>query len=83
MPTQEQITQFLATTIVPLVTGALVTWLSSTKVLALFNLTATSAAKVIGAVLVFGVSAGIAYLSSHHILAGHYTPAAKAKASAS
>jgi len=57
-----------------------VTWLSSTQVLAIFNLTATSAAKVISAVLVFGVAAAVTWLSAHHILAGHYTPAAKAKA---
>ena len=80
MPTQEQIQQFIVTTVVPLVSGALVTWLSSTQVLSIFNLTATSAAKVISAVLVFGVSAVITWLSVHHVLAGHYTPAAKAKA---
>jgi hypothetical protein len=29
---------------------------------------------------VFGVVTGIAYLVNHHILSGHYTPAAKAAA---
>ena len=76
----EAIKQFIITSIVPVIVGALVTWLSSTEVLSIFNISTTTAAGAITAVVVFGVSAGITWLSSHHILSGTYSPAAKAKA---
>ncbi len=80
MPTGEQIKQFLAGTVVPLATGAIVTWLAGTKVLSVFGITGDVAAAAISQVLVFAVSAGIGLLVTHHILAGHYAPGAKAAA---
>lgn len=78
MPTVEQIKQFLASTVIPFVTSSLVTWLASTEVLALLHISTGSAAQAISGALVFGVTYGLAWLASHHILKGHYLPAAKA-----
>jgi hypothetical protein len=78
MPNAEAIKQFIVGTVIPPIAGALATWLASTQVFAVFHITANAAAAEITQALVFGVVTGIAYLVNHHILAGHYSPAAKA-----
>jgi hypothetical protein len=80
MPTSEQIKQFLVGVVIPPLAGALATWLASTQVFSVFHITANAAAAEITQVLVFGVVTGLAWLSSHHILSGHYAPAAKVAA---
>jgi len=80
MPTAEQLKQFLVGTIVPPIAGALATWLASTPVLAVFHITTNAAATEVTQVLVFAVVAGLSWLTAHHVLSGHYTPAAKAAA---
>lgn len=78
----EAIKQFLVGTVLPPVAGALATWLASTPVLAVFHITANAAAAEITQLAVFGVTAGLSWLTAHHILLGHYSPAAKATISA-
>ena len=73
----EAIKQFLISTVIPPIAGALATWLASTQVFAIFHLTQSVAAAEITEGLVFLVVTGIAWLATHHILLGHYTPAAK------
>jgi len=80
MPSTEQIKQFLVTVVVPPIAGAVATWLASTPVLAVFHITANAAATEVTQALTFAIVTGIAYLSAHHILSGHYSPAAKAAA---
>lgn len=80
MPTAEQLRQFLVLTVLPVVAGAAANWLViHVHLLASFHITATSIGSVVSQLGVFGITAAIAFLTSHHILAGHYTPAAKAK----
>lgn len=79
MPTAEQIRQFFSTVVIPPLAGALSTWLlTSVHFLSIFHITADQTAKTITEVAVFGVTAALAWLASHHILKGHYTPVAKA-----
>lgn len=78
MPTAEQIRQFLVGTVVPPIAGAVATWLVGTQVFSVFHITANAAAAEITQVLVFAVVTGIGYLTSHHILSGHWAPPAKA-----
>jgi hypothetical protein len=78
--TVEQIKQFLIGSVVPVIAGSLATWVTGTKVLAIFGITKEAAAAAIVQVLVFGITAGLTFLVSHHILLGHYAPAAKAAA---
>jgi hypothetical protein len=80
MPNSEQLKQFILTVVVPPIAGAVATWLASTPVLAIFHITANAAATEVTQALTFAVVTAIAYLGSHHILSGHYTPAAKAAA---
>lgn len=75
----EAIRQFLVGVVIPPIAGALATWLTSTQVFAIFHITASAAAAEITQVLVFGVVTGLTWLTQHHVLSGHYTPAAKAK----
>jgi hypothetical protein len=70
------IKQFLVGTILPPVVGALATWLSSTPMLAVFHITSNAAAAEITQLAVFGISAGLSWLTAHHILSGHYSPSA-------
>lgn len=78
MLTAETVKQFIVGTIIPPIAGALATWLASTQVFSVFHITANAASAAIVQVLVFGVVTGIAWLTSHHILKGTYSPAAKA-----
>lgn len=74
----EQIKQFAATVVIPPLAGALSTWLfTSVHFLSLFHVTADQTAKALVELAVFGVTAGLAWLASHHILLGNYTPGAK------
>lgn len=79
MPTAEQVKQFLSIVVIPPLAGALSTWIfTSLHFLSIFHITADQTAKVITEVAVFGVSAGLAWLASHNILKGIYSPGAKA-----
>jgi hypothetical protein len=81
MPSVESIKAFLAAVVVPVLSGAAATWLVvHVHFLALFHLEAASIASMISQVAVFGITAGLAWLTAHHVLSGHYTPAAKAGA---
>lgn len=80
MPTAEQVKQFLAVVVVPPIAGALATWLIvHVHFLALFHITAASVAGELTQLGVWGVSTLIAFLASHNILKGVYSPAAKVK----
>jgi hypothetical protein len=81
MPTAEQIKQFLIGTVLPPLVGFLATWLASQPILAVFHITREAAAAEVTQALVFGLTALFTWLSAHHILKGHYTPAAKANTS--
>lgn len=77
MPNSAQIKQFLVGVVIPPIAGAVATWLVvHVHFLALFHLPAGSVAQSVASVLVFAVSAGLAWLTGHHILRGSYTPAA-------
>jgi predicted Na+-dependent transporter len=78
----EAVKQWILVTLVPVITGGIVTWLAGSKVLNLLHLTSSVAASTISSVIVFGVTAAFSFLASHHILAGHYSPAAKSVAQA-
>ena len=80
MPTAEQIKQFVVGVILPPVVGALVSFIASTEVLNVFNISHDQLAAWVSAVLVFGVVTVIGWLKVHGILKGIYTPAAKAAA---
>jgi hypothetical protein len=73
----EAIKQFIVGVVIPPIAGALATWLTSTQVFSIFHITQSAAAAEITAVLVFGVVTGLTWLTQHHVLSGHYTPAAK------
>lgn len=75
MPTLSQIKQYLSLTVIPVLAGALANWLVvHLHFLASFHITASGAAGVISQLGVFAVSAGLAFLASHHILKGTYAP---------
>ena len=81
MPNSEQVKQFLAHFIIPVAAAAATTWLFAT--VHVFNLFGISEGQVDGEIiqgLTFAVSYGLSWLTVHHILAGVYTPAAKAAA---
>ena len=79
MPSAEQIKQWLSTVAVPILAGVLATWITvHIHFLALFHVTTGSVAAIVSQLGVFGVTAALGFLTSHHILSGHYTPAAKA-----
>lgn len=78
LPSVDQLKQFLVGTIVPPIAGVLATWLVGTHVLDLFRISSSEVAYEITQILTFGVVTGIAWLTSHHILSGSYTPAAVA-----
>ncbi len=82
MPTASQLKQFILGTIVPPLAGALATWIVGTGVLAVFKVSSSEVAYEVTQIVTFGVVTAIAWLTSHHILTGSYTPAViKAKAS--
>ena len=80
MPNDAQLKQFIVGTLLPPIVGALVSLIASTEVLNVFNISHDQLAAWVSAVAVFGVVTVIGWLKVHHILAGHYTPAAKAAA---
>lgn len=78
MPTASEIKQFLVGTILPPIAGVAATWIVGTHVLALFAISHDQLAYEITQILTFGVTTGVAWLTSHHILTGSYkadTPA--------
>jgi hypothetical protein len=76
----ETIKAWLAAVVVPVVSGAAATWLVvHVHFLALFHLGASTIASVVSQVAVFGITAALGWLTAHHVLSGHYAPAAKAK----
>lgn len=78
MPTTEQIRQFLAGSVLPVVAGAAATWLVvHIHLLALFHVSANSVAGALTQLGVYAISAGLTWLTSHHILTGAYSPAAR------
>jgi hypothetical protein len=80
MPTAEQLKQFIVGVVLPPLAGALSTWLyTSVHLLSIFHITQGQVAKTITELGVFGITSLLGFLVSHHILSGHYTPAAKAK----
>ena len=79
MPNSEQIRQFLVSTVLPPLVGVAATWLvANVHVLNLFHITEASIAGELTQLGTFAVTAGIAWLTTHHILQGHYTPSNKA-----
>lgn len=78
MPSIEVIKQYLASVVVPVLSGAAANWaIVHLHFLAAFHVTAGSVAGVLSQLGVFGITAGLGWLSAHHILAGHWLPAAK------
>jgi hypothetical protein len=83
MPTAEQIKQFLAGVVLPPLAGAAATWLFiHVHFLALFHITRASVAGELVQLGVWGITTGLGWLTSHNILKGKYTLAAKLKAGA-
>lgn len=79
MPSLATVKQYLSVTVVPVLAGALANWLIvHLHFLAAFHLTTSSVAGELTQLGVFGVGAGLAWLGSHHILAGHYAPTQEA-----
>lgn len=75
MPTVSQIKQYLTLTVLPVAAGILATFLT-TKVhfLAEFHITKSNLAGELTQLGTFGIGAGLAWLSQHHILKGSYKP---------
>lgn len=75
MPTLSQAKQWLTLTAVPVLAGALSNWLVvHLHFLAAFHANAGTVTAELTQLGVFGVSAGLAFLASHHILKGTYAP---------
>jgi hypothetical protein len=75
MPSAETIKQYLATTVIPVLSGAVANWVVlHLHFLAGFHIGAGSVAAAVSQVLIFGVGAGLGWLSLHHIFAGHWLP---------
>lgn len=73
MPSAETIKQFFATVVIPPLAGALSTWIfTSVHFLSIFHISANQTAKAVTELAVFGVTAGLAWLTSHHVLKGTY-----------
>lgn len=84
MPSLEVVKQYLVATVLPVLTGSAATWLVvHLHFLAAFHLAASSVAGELTQLGVWGITAGFAWLASHHILKGTYSPPAKAAARAS
>lgn len=82
MPTAEQIKQFLIGIILPPSISALATWIvvKVPLITTFFHISMSSVAGELSVVATFLVGWVITWLVQHKILAGHYTPAAKAAA---
>lgn len=81
MPTAEQIKQFLAGVVIPVLAGAAATWLFvHVHFLALFHIEVSSIANLISQLGVYAVTLAVTWLTQHNILKGLYAPAAKAGA---
>jgi hypothetical protein len=80
LPTAEQIRQFLLGTVVPPVVGAVTTLLFNKLGLlaTFFHLTETSVAAEVAQLVTWGVTTGLAWLTTHHVLRGTWTPAQRA-----
>ena len=74
----EAIKQFITASLVPLITGGLVTWLASNEVLSILHLSQESAASIISSVVIFALTAILTQFGIHNVLSGNYTPEAKA-----
>lgn len=78
MPSLEVIKQYLAAVVIPVLAGAAANWLIvHAHFLAAFHVTAGSVAGVLSQLGVFAVTAALGWLSAHHILSGHWVPAAQ------
>jgi hypothetical protein len=71
-PTPEQWRQYIVSAIVPILAGAIVSWLSSDRVINVFHLNEKAVESIVSELLVFAITAGITWLSTHHILSGKY-----------
>lgn len=79
MPTAESIKQFLVNVVLPPVAGIAAAWVVGTvHVLNLFGITEGQAAGEITQFGTWGIVTLIAFLHTHNVLLGRYTPAAKA-----
>jgi len=80
--TSEQIKQFLLGVVLPPSVAAGATWLVVNVPLlsTFFHISTTSVAGVLAEVGTFLVVTVTTWLTQHHVLSGHYTPAAKARA---
>ena len=79
MPSVEQIKQYLATVILPVLAGVAANWLFvHLSWFAAIGIDRNSVAGVITQLGVTALTAVFAWLGAHHILSGNYTPAAKA-----
>jgi hypothetical protein len=76
----EAIKHYLVGAVVPVIAAAAATWLASKGVLNVFDISKASATTDLDELGVFVVVAGSGWLTSHHLLSGHYAPAAKAVA---
>lgn len=75
----EAVKNFLTTVALPLVVGALSTWLFATvHVFSLFGITEGQVSGELTQLGTFGISAAITFLFAHFHLSGNYTPGAKA-----
>ena len=68
MPNAAQIKAFIVGHVIPVIAGALATWLTSSQVLNIFHFTNNQVAAAISQVLVFAVTTVLAAFTSHHIL---------------
>ena len=82
MPSLTQIRQYLTLTVLPVLAGAAANWLVvHVHFLAAFHITSQSVAGELTQLGVFGITAGLAFLASHHILKGSYHAPAPAPVS--
>lgn len=73
MPTLEQLKLFFLGTILPPLVGVVAAWLiANVHVLNLFHITESSVVGELTLLGTWGLSALFAYLTSHHILSGHW-----------
>jgi hypothetical protein len=69
MPSAEQLKHFLVTAVLPVISGVVATWVTvHLHFLALFHVTHDLVASAVVQLGVFGISAALAWLASHHIL---------------
>jgi hypothetical protein len=73
MPSTSQIKQYLVLYIVPGISATLATWLVGAHVLDIFHFSNSQVVYGVTQVLVWGITMGVGFLTSHHILKGTYT----------